>query len=46
MMQPVNQQRETSAASCNVNSRFNFTVGALAIVAAFVIGYSMWHWLW
>ena len=31
---------------CNVNSRFNFTVGGLAIAAALLIGYLVYVYLW
>ena len=31
---------------CNVNSTFNFTVGALAIAAALVIGYLAYRYWW
>ncbi len=32
--------------SCNVNSTFNFTVGALAIAGAVLIGYFVYvYWL-
>lgn len=30
---------------CNVNSTFNFIIGALAIVAALVIGYFAVKWI-
>lgn len=29
--------------SCNVNSTFNFTVGAIAILVAILIGYVVWR---
>jgi hypothetical protein len=45
IMEQRNQRPETPEPSCNVNSTFNFTVGALAIAAAIVIGYLVWHWL-
>jgi hypothetical protein len=30
---------------CNVSSTFNFTVGAIAVVAAGVIGWFVYRWL-
>lgn len=38
-----NDQVQTN---CNVNSTFNFTVGAFAIVAALLIGYLMYVSWW
>jgi len=31
--------------SCNVNSTFNFTVGAVSIAVAGLIGYLLYHFL-
>jgi hypothetical protein len=31
--------------SCNVNSRFNFTIGIAAIAAACIIGYFIYQYL-
>jgi len=31
--------------SCNVNSTFNFSVGAVAIALAVLIGYLLFHFL-
>ena len=45
MTEPGDRQRETPLASCNVSTKFNFTVGTLAIVAAIGIGYLLWNWL-
>jgi hypothetical protein len=39
------EARDARAESCNVSSTFNFTVGALSLAAAIVIGYGVWHWL-
>ena len=39
------RENPRGVASCNVSSRLNFTIGAVAIVAAIVIGYWAWHWL-
>ena len=46
MMQQGNRRRDGDAASCNVSSRFNFAMGAVAIVAAVAIAYSIWRLLW
>jgi hypothetical protein len=44
-MERESQQAGTPAASCNVSSTLNFTIGALALVAAIVIAYFLWRWL-
>jgi len=42
---------ETSSASnqggagCNVNQTFNFSMGAVALALAGVIGWFVWHWM-
>jgi hypothetical protein len=33
------------ATSCNTSTTFNFTVGAIAISVAGVIGYFLYNWL-
>ena len=45
IMEQRYQRPEPSAPGCNVSTTFNFTVGAVAIVAAIVLGYVVWHWL-
>ena len=36
---------ENVKGTCNVNSTFNFTVGAIAIALAGLIGYFIYHYL-
>jgi hypothetical protein len=44
MTSETNNAHGDGQRGCNVSSRFNFTVGGLAITAAVVIGYLIAHW--
>lgn len=41
----MNERENQPASSCNVSQKLNFTIGAVAIGAAIVLGYSIWQWL-
>ena len=45
MQQETNSASRQGGAGCNVNQTFNFSMGAIALVLAGVIGWFVWHWL-
>jgi hypothetical protein len=42
---PSNHSAGKGVTSCATSSTFNFTVGAIAIAVAGVIGYFLYNWL-
>jgi hypothetical protein len=40
-----NDAGDRSGMGCNVNSTFNFTIGAFAVLAAAAISYFVYHWM-
>jgi hypothetical protein len=42
---PSNVSAGKSVTSCSASTTFNFTVGAIAIAVAGVIGYFLYNWL-
>jgi len=45
MRTETNDASRPSGVGCNVNSTFNFSMGAVALALAGVIGWFVWHWL-
>ncbi len=45
MSKAERQDEQTAVPGCNVSSTLNFTIGAIAIVAALAIAIGTWVWL-
>lgn len=41
----TNNASRQSGVGCNVNQTFNFSMGAVILALAGVIGWVVWHWL-
>jgi hypothetical protein len=45
MKSETNNTSRQDGVGCNVDQTFNFSMGAVALALAGVIGWFVWHWL-